>query len=380
MAMRSRPQQQKQVEKNGKEEESEEEEESQAPTQTQSSQKKSAPKQTNEERKQIRRGYRTLLNQTMDLRPELIQPESNGLDVALDESKGLFRKVKYTREAALDSEVLVSISRLGTERTMRLQTGLSKRDVSGFIGHVRKLLLSKEGDESQEITKSGWDSLAKLTSKYVSRTPTIDNMVGPLGIVPPERKERKKIEKDKLSERVAPENIAANRELTQEELNQDARKRVAVIREKLEETKKMNFFNFILDPHSFTQSIENIFHYSFLVKDGQAALMVQNDVPYAAPTQPPTEDDAASGRADRKQCVVKFDYKTYQDLLKAYHIKEATLPRHKNSDDTEDASQMEPSTQGIEVTDYEDSQSTPSQAKGKRKGASTSSQSKRGRK
>ena len=30
----------------------------------------------------------------------------------------------------------------------------------------------------------------------------------------------------------------------------------------------ISYFNFVLDPHSFTKSVENMFHFSFLVKEG----------------------------------------------------------------------------------------------------------------
>jgi hypothetical protein len=80
----------------------------------------------------------------------------------------------------------------------------------------------------------------------------------------------------------------------------------------LDEKQKINFFEFVVDPQSFSQTIENIFHFSFLIKDGQAGLKVENDTPFASPAQPPLAEDYSTGKADRKQTVVRFDYDMYQ--------------------------------------------------------------------
>lgn len=223
----------------------------------------------------------------------MIQPESDGLNVVLDRSNHIFSRVRMPREAALDSELLCLIAMFGSEQANRLQAGLVQRDFADLITKLKttfkKLEESrdnvngneKEDSDESEESRYDWVSLGHRSKRFIRKTPTIDGILGPLGIIPPERKERKKIVREKLGERTAPEEVAPNRELTQEELDQDARKRVEIIRKKLEETGKTNFFNFIVDPDSFTQTIENIFHYSFLVKDGQAAVMVQQEVPFA---------------------------------------------------------------------------------------------------
>ena len=47
------------------------------------------------------------------------------------------------------------------------------------------------------------------------------------------------------------------------------------------------YFDFILDPTSFGKSVENMFHVSFLIKEGRAKMIVQDDrddgLPYIRP-------------------------------------------------------------------------------------------------
>jgi len=76
----------------------------------------------------------------------------------------------------------------------------------------------------------------------------------------------------------------------------------------MEKRKPLDFWKFILDPNSFSQSVENIFHYSFLIKDGQTSLEIRDDIPIAATSQPPRAEDTISN----KQCVLKFDFSIWE--------------------------------------------------------------------
>ena len=52
--------------------------------------------------------------------------------------------------------------------------------------------------------------------------------------------------------------------------------------------KPVNFFQFIIDPDSFGQSIENLFHVSFLVKEGKVAISLgdPSQLPHITPLSP----------------------------------------------------------------------------------------------
>ena len=39
----------------------------------------------------------------------------------------------------------------------------------------------------------------------------------------------------------------------------------------------MNYFRFVINPHSFEQSVENIFYFAFLIKEGMAAWEITED-------------------------------------------------------------------------------------------------------
>lgn len=43
----------------------------------------------------------------------------------------------------------------------------------------------------------------------------------------------------------------------------------------------MPYLAFITNPHSFTETVENMFHFAFLIKEGKAALEVETEGPHA---------------------------------------------------------------------------------------------------
>ncbi len=55
------------------------------------------------------------------------------------------------------------------------------------------------------------------------------------------------------------------------EMEGQTAKRVALAKKKLEQAKVKNFFEYIVDPESYSQTVENLFHLSFLVRNGMYA-------------------------------------------------------------------------------------------------------------
>jgi hypothetical protein len=96
----------------------------------------------------------------------------------------------------------------------------------------------------------------------------------------------------------------------------------------------------LFNPKSFTQTVENIFHYSFLVKQGTAQLEVRKPKildegleldggliarpRYIAKTQqkaPPPP----------RQAIVSLTMKDWRDMIKAYDVKESDVPHREGS-------------------------------------------------
>ncbi|NXA73926.1 NSE4A protein, partial [Thryothorus ludovicianus] len=74
----------------------------------------------------------------------------------------------------------------------------------------------------------------------------------------------------------------------------------------------ISFFDFVIDPNSFARTVENMFHVSFLIKDGLARIKLDEDeLPVIEPVKPSEgEEDVISGA--RNQVVITLDQKEWQ--------------------------------------------------------------------
>lgn len=102
------------------------------------------------------------------------------------------------------------------------------------------------------------------------------------------RARRQKVEEDEQIEEVLPESVKNNEKGDADKLSA-MEKLLRQIRKKLtartkEETKggerqhpDIDGLQFLMNPKSFTQSVENIFNFSFLIKKGEAEIGVNDD-------------------------------------------------------------------------------------------------------
>ena len=82
---------------------------------------------------------------------------------------------------------------------------------------------------------------------------------------------------------------------------------VMAVRNALKDTGEVNFLKFIVDPSSFSQTVENLFHFSFLVAEGGVQMRIKHDQPVIRTREVRDQD-----RIGRKQCIVRLDHDTWQ--------------------------------------------------------------------
>ncbi|KAA0202118.1 hypothetical protein HAZT_HAZT001951 [Hyalella azteca] len=85
------------------------------------------------------------------------------------------------------------------------------------------------------------------------------------------------------------------------------------------------FFSFIINPHSFVATIENVFHCSFLLRDGHALITSDADGLQLIAPDKPSPEQANSG-SSAHQTAVSFNLNTFEECVRVFNIKEPMIP------------------------------------------------------
>lgn len=257
----------------------------------QSQKKKANPSdQTDEERKKIRNEYRNLRSQTLANREALVATEGDTFQKMLDKQDDINEKVLHASEAVFDAEQLKLMASLGAEQAQRLSSKMMSITTEEFVRALRR----RFGDQNQRVdsdnddeTDSRDDSDPEALSSHVSidwtslgssesltsvkDVPLIDFMNGVLGVEVTQRQRRRK-EDQYMGQTLQ----AKNREQTEEQrvnAKSNADSRVVLLSSILKRVKSAHLFEFIINPSSFPQSVENLYDLSFLIQAGKAGFV-----------------------------------------------------------------------------------------------------------
>ena len=100
------------------------------------------------------------------------------------------------------------------------------------------------------------------------------------------------------------------------------------------EEEPVGLFEFVLNPQSFSQSVENLFYLSFLVHDDKVSLdLDEANVPVISVLSPLPTDPTAKEREERRrallpstQMIFDLEYETWRELCDAFEINESVIP------------------------------------------------------
>ena len=230
----------------------------------------------------------------------------------------LFTAVTHTREMVLDANANAQLGKIVAEQALNINVALSSDSPAEFAIKV-KAWLSRRND-ADEAAK--WSALGKVAAKHFPLTPGATFLYGPLPTVAVVRQARKpRPTKDKI------EAMKKVNELEEEEdpnaVSAATMKQVDNMSEKLESGGELPVWKLITNPESMAQSVEHLFHLSFLVKEGKAGISFdEGQGPMVRPTDPP---DAAADNMDRHQAVVKVSMAELQAAQRKFKIEKPTI-------------------------------------------------------
>ncbi|KAJ3177233.1 nuclear protein [Gaertneriomyces sp. JEL0708] len=288
--------------------------------------------------RRLRSQYRALLSSAADTSAL----SEHDLISTLHAANKLYRKVKTTQEATLDSRVLVMAADAGVRRVERMRVDGGIFGVEDWLSRVKKMLTvgstlsntppttstTRVNDDDDDETILDWYKLGTLATRVLKRAPTIGFMLGPLALEHRPRTGTRRVA------RLHKDTTALQRPalLTHSDLSSrpETSSLVQTIYTALlsytttHPSTPLPLFKFFINPQSFSQSVENMFYTSFLIRDGRAQVVVEEDgelvIEPAAAVQ--DGDDAAG----RRQCLMDLDMDVWRRLVEVYHIEESVIP------------------------------------------------------
>ncbi|KAF8424227.1 hypothetical protein BGX38DRAFT_1304188 [Terfezia claveryi] len=300
------------------------------------------PDQKPEERRIVRKGLRELGRSLNDNKAEYLLPNSTGLLTTLTKANQLFKSVKQTSDATLDSRILVDAADMAYNRAKALSLGASAAtgiDIDEFVGKLITYMRNspdvgqrRAGDDDEQ--HGGGDEGDMLDWAYLGRTATFkgnkrpatsDFLLGPLSV-----QKRQRIIKSRASglKRNAA-NIVRPQELKPSDIqNQESNSTTKLVMEiadtldeyltehdLTEEGQGVNYFRFVINPKSF------------LVRDGRAALWEGDDGwPWLGLAEAASAEEARERGVVKRQVICTVDMWMWRELVGVLGLEESIIP------------------------------------------------------
>ncbi|NXQ02689.1 NSE4A protein, partial [Vidua macroura] len=261
-------------------------------------------------------------------REAMLNSKSNRLTEALEEANRLFDGVCRAREAALDAQFLVIASNIGKEKANELHSEMSAFDSTAFAEDLLTFMginrtEVEETDDSEDVPgaflpSDAWRTMGEEASKYFRRAPTFHYMMGSFKSEPPAPKQR--IERQKKAgrgkaEQAMPAQLKKMEESHQEATEKEVERILRILQTHFENDPNtpISFFDFVMDPNSFARTVENVFHVSFLIRDGLAKIKLDEDeLPIIEPIKPSEGGEEDSRAGARNQVVISLDQREWK--------------------------------------------------------------------
>ncbi|OWK55980.1 Non-structural maintenance of chromosomes element 4 A [Lonchura striata] len=295
-----------------------------------------------EHNRMIRSQYRELISTVQQNREAMLNSKSNRLTEALEEANRLFDGVCRAREAALDAHFLVIASNIGKEKASELHSEMSAFDSTAFAEDLLTFMginrtEVEETDESEDIPggflpTGAWQTIGEEAPKYFRRAPTFHYMMGSFKSEPPvpkQRIERQRKASRRKAERAMPAQLKKMEESHQEATEKEVERILRILQTHFEDDPNtpISFFDFVIDPNSFARTVENVFHVSFLTRDGLAKIKLDEDeLPIIEPIKPSEGGEEEDSRAGaRNQVVISLNQKEWKEIIETFQIREAMI-------------------------------------------------------
>ncbi|ELK34632.1 Non-structural maintenance of chromosomes element 4 like protein A [Myotis davidii] len=268
---------------------------------------------------------------------------SDRLTEVLEEANTLFNGVSRAREAVLDAHFLVLASDLGKEKAKQLRSDLNSFDMLRYVEtllthmgvnplEAEELVREDDSPDFEFIVYDSWRISGKTAENTFNKTHTFHFLLGSIQgecPVPKPRAERPRRICALEKEREMPVQLKRMEESQQEATEKEVERILGLLQTYFREDPDtpMSFFDFVVDPHSFPRTVENIFHVSFIVRDGFARIKLDQDrLPIIEPVNINEESEGIDQNTQiRNQGIIALSYRDWEEIVRTFEISEPVI-------------------------------------------------------
>lgn len=316
-----------------------------------------------ESAREVRRGYRDLQQSINRSKDDLGDFSKDSLQEALGNANLLHEKVNRPREQAKDSEVFCTLAASGVEQAKKLAAGAKSRTAKDVIRRLKLRFASEaQADVENDPTVYDWKAAGTHCLHLFSGAPGVGCMLGAMAAQPKVRKVAQRQQKTKLGVLEKPQEVKHIDTEQKQETDRLMEEMFDVILAK----QTVGWLELVMNHSSFSQTVENIFTLSFLVRDSKVSftpdealgMLVQ-----AHNSKKAAGSDDAKERVQSMQSYGMEDWESWKD----YVAQSACLMPHRSHDLYESQAAGLGTTRGSR--EEEDGQAQAAQ--GSRKGSRT---------
>ncbi|CAI5759556.1 unnamed protein product [Candida verbasci] len=269
------------------------------------------------------------------------------------------QKIKDTKVHLEDSEVFKEASDFAAlnARNIKFGNNLISLDDLDFLKHLKKFAktngsaiinddLDDDDEEEEEediiegehiFNQTNWLSLGMLYYQVSKKPISVDFLNGPI------ESERKKInQRSRNIDDTKGGSSTTARQVEASDIQDNEEKNTAYMVRKIYEHYIQNddgsgiiFYRFFINPFSFSQSIENLFFTSFLIKDGRLKLYDNDGIPTIkrVSNEELHQSQLDSSNVVSNHHIASFNYKVWKDSIEMYNISDCFLGHRTEQED-----------------------------------------------